>query len=213
VLDHVIMKQPLTIERVLNAFELGQRVGIDMHAFYIIGFPRESLAQIHTTLRFALDGLRRWDVMPHLAIARADPGTALFAEATASGTLVTDHAIATLGPIGIDQFVRHHIQTDEFTPELLGQLSDGFYRRMVAIVLGKTAAYVARHPLIGARAAAAFLGYLVRDRLPFRDAVVRLFFCRLFYRYALPRQREFERPAPAPAPPEASQRPRAMQTA
>jgi tRNA A37 methylthiotransferase MiaB len=192
VLDNVIMKQPLTLEHVRRAFALGQKVGLDMHAFYIIGFPREKMEHIQRTLDFAWEGLRRWDVMPHLALARADPGTSLYAEAQAGGTLVTDHAIGALGPIKIDAFVRHHIKTSEFTPEQLEALSDQFYKKVIRRTLARTARFLLRRPGLALRAAGSFAGLLVRDRLAWRDAVVRLFFCHLFYRHALPRQSRFE---------------------
>jgi len=196
VLDNVILKQPLTLEHVRRAFTLGKKVGLDMHAFYIIGFPRETMEHIQHTLDFAWAGLYEFDVMPHLALARADPGTALYAEAQASGTLVTDHAIGNLGPIKIDAFVRHHIRTQAFTPEQLEALSDGFYKRVIRLTLVRTARFLARRPRVAARALASFVGLVARDRLAWRDAVVRLFFCHLFYRHALPRQPAFERGTP-----------------
>ena len=55
VLDNVIHKQPLTLDKVINAFELGKKVGIDMQAFYIIGFPRETRIHINTTLEFGYE--------------------------------------------------------------------------------------------------------------------------------------------------------------
>jgi hypothetical protein len=46
---------------------------------------------------------------------------------------------------------------------------------------------------VGLLALGAFVRYVVADRLSFRDAMVRLFFCRLFYRPALSSQSVFER--------------------
>ena len=45
-LDNIIYKQPLTLDDVNNVFSLGKEIGIDIRAFYIIGFPRENLKQI-----------------------------------------------------------------------------------------------------------------------------------------------------------------------
>ncbi|XXY45091.1 radical SAM protein [Sorangium sp. So ce269] len=198
VLDNVIMKQPLTLEHVLNAFRLGKQVGIDMQAFYIIGFPRESLAQIRKTLKFALDCLRDHDVIPHMALARADPGTALFQEASETGTLRTNYAISNAGGAHADSFQRHTISTKEFTPELLEQLNSEFHREAMRIIATKTAAFLARHPSVALTNGAYFARSVVHDNNPLKDSVVKLFFCRLFYRNCL--LSEAQGPA-APVPP------------
>jgi radical SAM superfamily enzyme YgiQ (UPF0313 family) len=185
VLDNVIMKQPLTIEHVKRAFSLGARVGLDIHAFYIIGFPRESLAQIQETLTFALENLRKYDVIPHMALARADPGTALFQEAKESGTLLSDYALVNTGGVHSDYFVRHAITTKEFSPETLEALNREFHRQAIRIVAFKTGKFLLKHPLIALKSMLYFLRSLLRDHGSLKDSVVKLFFCRLFYRNAL----------------------------
>jgi radical SAM superfamily enzyme YgiQ (UPF0313 family) len=194
VLDNVIHKQPLTIEKVLNAFRLGKKAGIDMHAFYIIGFPRETLKQIHKTLYFAMEGLIKYDVIPHMAIARADPGTALYEEASDSGTLMTDHSVSAANLLGVhsDAFIRHMINTKEFSPEELEGLNEQFHKKAIRVLILKTFRYLLRHPMIALQSIGFFIYSLWTEKVPIRDALVKLFFCRLFYRNALLQKKSFE---------------------
>ena len=189
VLDNVIKKKPLTIKKIVNVFELGKKVGLDMHAFYIIGFPRESMENIMTTLNFALDSLKKWDVIPHLAVARADPGTELYREAEEQGYLRTNVEMANASGVHADRFVRHTIETSEFTTKELEHLNEKYHRKFIRVIMLKTALFLLKHP----RLAAQSMGFLFRtirhENYTFRQTVIKLFFCRLFYRNAMTRIR------------------------
>jgi len=189
VLDNVIYKQPLTIDHVINAFKLGKKVGIDMHAFYIIGFPRETLKNIKTTLNFAINSLKEYDITPHIALARADPGTSLFKEAKESGTLVSDYSLSNAGGVHIDYFVRHLIKTQEFTPEDLERLNESYHKKSIRIIAQKTILFLMKHPYNILTSSKFFLKSLFVEKVPFKDSLIKLFFCRLFYRNALLRIR------------------------
>ncbi len=196
VLDNVIMKQPLSLENVQSAFRMAKRVGLDMQAFFIIGFPRETLEQINRTLDFAIKALKDYDVVPHMAMARADPGTALYAEASANGHLVTDVSIGNAGGVHGDMFVRHMIKNDHFTPDSLQAINDAFHRKAIQITALKTMRYLISHPWVAATSAGTFLRSVFGDRgTSLKEKVIKLFFCRLFYRNSLLRVREFERSA------------------
>ncbi|HTN89237.1 MAG TPA: hypothetical protein VL242_36415, partial [Sorangium sp.] len=49
----------------------------------------------------------------------------------------------------------------------------------------KTAAFLARHPSVALTNGAYFARSVVHDNNPLKDSVVKLFFCRLFYRNCL----------------------------
>jgi len=194
VLDNVIHKQPLTIDKVINAFKLGKKVGIDMQAFYIIGFPKETREHINATLEFAMRGLIKYEVIPHLAIARADPGTDLYAEAKANGHLVSDVSMTNVSGVHADMFIRHMIKNDHFSPEDLMKISQSFHRKAIMLTGLGTLAYLLRHPIVSLKNGFYFLK-LVKDNWAIsslKDNVVRIFFCRLFYRNSMLRQKYFE---------------------
>ncbi|XYH98629.1 B12-binding domain-containing radical SAM protein [Sorangium sp. So ce1128] len=97
-----------------------------------------------------------------------------------------------------DSFQRHTISTREFTPELLEQLNSEFHREAMRIIATKTAAFLARHPSVALTNGAYFARSVAHDNNPLKDSVVKLFFCRLFYRNCL--LSEAQGPA-APVPP------------
>jgi len=192
VIDNVIGKQPLTLENVMRIFKLAKKIGIDMQAFYIIGFPRETLKQINTTLKFAMNALKRYDVLPHIAMARADPGTDLFAEAQMNGHLVTDVAVSNTGGVHSDMFTRHLIKNKEFDPESLAKINEDFHRTAIRISSFKTLKRLLSHPSLALSSMFYFIKNF-RKSETIRDNIIKLFFCRLFYLNSLSRITEFER--------------------
>ena len=192
VIDNVIGKQPLTLEYVTNVFRLAKKIGIDMQAFYIIGFPRETLKQINTTLKFAMDALKKYDVLPHMAMARADPGTDLFAEAQMNGHLVTDVSVSNTGGVHSDMFTRHLIKNKEFDPESLAIINESFHRKAIKISSFKTLKHLLSKPSIALSSIVYFFKGFRRSET-IRDNIIKLFFCRLFYLNSMSRITEFER--------------------
>ena len=192
VIDNVIGKQPLTLENVVRIFKLAKKIGLDMQAFYIIGFPRETLKQVKTTLNFALNALKKYDVLPHMAMARADPGTALFDEAQMNGHLVTDTVMSNPSGVHSDMFTHHLIKNKEFDPESLSEINEVFHRTAIRISSFLTLKYLLSHPSIALSTMFYFIKNF-RKSETIRDNIIKLFFCRLFYLNALFRVTEFER--------------------
>ena len=195
VIDNVIGKQPLMLENVVHIFKLAKKIGIDMQAFYIIGFPRETLKQINTTLKFAMNALKKYDVLPHIALARADPGTDLFAEAKKNGHLVTDVTVSNTGGVHADMFTRHLIKNKEFTPDTLNKINVSFHRRAVIVFGLKTLKNFLIHPFIAVSNMIYFIKNFKKAET-ILDSLVKLFFCRLFYLNSMTRINEFERAKP-----------------
>ncbi|MGI9318019.1 MAG: B12-binding domain-containing radical SAM protein, partial [bacterium] len=188
VLDNVINKQPLTIEHVRRVFKLGKKVGVDLQAFYIIGFPRETIDQIKTTTDFAMESLKKYNVLPHMAIARPDPGTDLFKEAQSSGNLVVDRARDTEAGVHTDTFVRYMVKSDTFTPEKVAEISEQFHRDSIRTITLKSMGYMLLHPIVAAKCTRYLIASLLRTRGRVPDSIVKLFFCKLFYQNALLRE-------------------------
>ncbi len=192
VIDNVIGKQPLTLENVVRIFKLAKKIGLDIQAFYIIGFPRETLEQINTTLKFAINALKKYDVLPHMAMARADPGTALFDEAQMNGHLVSDTVMSNPSGVHSDMFTHHLIKNKEFDPESLSEINEVFHRTAIRISSFLTLKYLLSHPSIALSTMFYFIKSF-RKSETIRDNIIKLFFCRLFYLNALSRITEFER--------------------
>jgi len=192
VIDNVIRKQPLTLKNVVRIFKLAKKIGLDIQAFYIIGFPRETLKQVKTTLNFALNALKKYDVLPHMAMARADPGTALFDEAQMNGHLVTDTVMSNPSGVHSDMFTHHLIKNKEFDPESLSEINEVFHRTAIRISSFKTLKCLLSHPSIALSTIFYFIKNF-RKSETIRDNIIKLFFCRLFYLNALSRVTEFER--------------------
>ena len=187
VLDNIIYKQPLTLNHVQRVFRLAKEVQLDMRAFFIIGFPRETLEHIQTTLDFALKALRNYDIIPQLAIARADPGTDMYAEAERDGKLFSTNAMLSTEGSHVEYFIRNMIQNEHFTPEVLERLSIKFHRKMIRIIFTKTLWFHLKHPGLAFTNFKFFLRVTFKERIGIYNSVVRIFFSRLFFPHALRR--------------------------
>ena len=179
----------MKIEDVLNAFEIGKRIGLDMQAFYIIGFPGESLTQVYRTVDFALNMLKEYDVIPHLATARADKGTELYDVALEQGYLVENQEIDNPQGVHIDRFVRHLVSTDEFTPELLNEINAVYHKKFIRVITFKVLLQMLRDPITALRHLKIFIESYLRMDLNIREAIYLLFFTRLFYPNASRREK------------------------
>ncbi len=183
VLDNIIKKQPLRLDIVINVFQMAKKVGIDMQAFYIIGFPGETKALIQKTLDFAIDGLKRYDVIPHIAIARADPGTELFKDASDNGLLVENYSITNASGVHADMFSRHLITTDQFSPEYLERVNTSAHKKAIITIGLHTFLFLIKHPGI----LYSTIRHMVYDskKLKLKESIVKIFFTRLFYKNSM----------------------------
>lgn len=123
VLDEIIGKR-MQLEDVERAVRLATEVGIDVTCFLVVGFPRETRAQIQRTLDYARE-LRRMGAREiWLSCAVPHPGTALWEECRALG-LVSDEMDFRLlrDPPAV-------ISTREFTPRELGRIRDAAMRSL-----------------------------------------------------------------------------------
>ena len=188
VLDEVVKKQPLTIEKVENAFKIAKKHKIDSHAFYIIGFPEEKLYEIRRTLYFAVKHLLIHGIVPHLAIARADPGTELYNEAIAKDVLVSDYVNSDKIGVHADMFARHRIKTEEFSPEKLENYSLLFHRAAIVIIMLRVIVRMIWSPIIYARAIKSHFNKNPQLKISnLKLWVISLFFAQFFYLNAIER--------------------------
>lgn len=187
VLDSLVRKQPLKLATVERVFREAQDVGIDLHAFYIIGFPRETMEQIEQTLTFARRALETYDVVPHLSLARADPGTALYDEARSTSTLVENVPIANAAGVRADMFDRHLISTDEFTPEMLENINERFHVQCMRYVVKDRARFLLGRPVDLVVIVYYYLRDVIFERHSPSQGLIKLFWCKLLYKNSLRR--------------------------
>jgi len=143
VLQEVIDKK-LDLADVTAAARWCRDAGLDTMAFYVIGFPGESLEEMEDTVRFALTLMRDYDVLPNLFVATPLPGTRLETECLQQGIITApltpaDFAAMTQGG--------SFIATDTFTREQVAALLADFARRVKRIFAGNALRFMVRHPL------------------------------------------------------------------
>lgn len=126
VLDHVVRKR-LDLAQVDDLMRFAHREKLRLIAFYVIGMPGETLAEIDATLAYALDSYRRYGVWPGMNLAVALPGTELHQ------ITVEQNLRDTSLPYGANQ-----ITTPDFNPHLIRQRHKRFLRLRLLIFLWRT---------------------------------------------------------------------------
>lgn len=175
-----VVKKSLSLEAVEKAVGACRRLQVDIHGFYIVGFPGETLAQIDDTFAFARRLYDRYDVVPHVSMARPLPGTELYRLCAERG-LLTDPIIPETGRfIKGEVFERRMIATSDFSPADLERRIARFNRQIIAAILGKTALFLLRHPRAWLPLARTAWRYR-RER--WRSIAKRLFFAGLLYKF------------------------------
>ncbi|HKD02609.1 MAG TPA: cobalamin-dependent protein [Terriglobales bacterium] len=106
VLNEIVRKK-LDLDRVEEMIRWCHEFGLRLHAFYIIGFPGETLDEMRTTIAFALDRYRRYGVTPFLQVLIPIPGTPIYKRILKmgffKGNLETKHNQVTTADFNPDQ--------------------------------------------------------------------------------------------------------------
>jgi anaerobic magnesium-protoporphyrin IX monomethyl ester cyclase len=147
VLDTIVKKR-LSLTAITEAARICKKQRVNLHGFYIIGFPGETVADLHSTLRFALRLLVKYDVAPHLSLARPLPGTELYDTCEKHGYFSEPVKPEIGSALKSEVFARVMIKTDDFTPALLERLSRSFNRRVSYVIVRKLAFFCLLHPMI-----------------------------------------------------------------
>jgi len=126
-----VIKKPLNLKKVPPLIEEIKSLGIQMHAFFISGFPGEAVEQMWDTYRFAkgldLDGA-------YFFIATPLPGTELCERGIEAGHIPPDLDFTSI------EFNKGHFNTDEWRAEDVERITGAFYMRFMLSVL-------LRHPV------------------------------------------------------------------
>lgn len=130
VLDTIVDKK-LDLAVVREAAKWCSSAGLDAMAFYVIGFPGETPADMKDTVDFALELYASFDVKPHLFLATPLPGTRL------EKILLEQKLI--VAPLGTEQLAamtqgNYRVDGGSFTGAQVDQIMKGFfsgYRRVL----------------------------------------------------------------------------------
>jgi anaerobic magnesium-protoporphyrin IX monomethyl ester cyclase len=154
-----IIRKHLDTGRIIDIARLCDKIGIDLEAFYIIGFPGEKIPQMKKTVRFALSQARAYGMYPYdLFTATPLIGTELYRQAREKGYLTKDLSSENLAQATQGEGM---ICTEDFSPaDLKGLLKNFRLRRNLAMALF-FARFLLRHPGYIRRQA----GLLLRLRL------------------------------------------------
>lgn len=147
VLDEVINKG-LNLKEITETVSACKGIGLDVHAFYMIGFPGEGKKEIHETLNFALYLLKKYDVIPHLSLTRPLPGTELYKLCEEKGYLTEPIIPEESLEYKSEMFKREMIQTNTFNPADLENWSSKFYKKVILILVLKTVIWLLYHPQV-----------------------------------------------------------------
>ena len=179
VLNEIIHKN-LDLIRIRKTAQSCGRVGLDLHAFYVIGFPGEMRQDIEETFEFALDLLKHHFVIPHLCMARPLPGTELQEICEKNGFLTEPLLPNTGSGLRGEVFIRRMIKTDQFSPALLEKWIAIFNRSVVRIILCKSVVWLCRHPIVAACITGRFIKMLLTTGVA--PAIKRIFYGGLLFR-------------------------------
>lgn len=128
VLDHIIGKK-LKLKDVIATVKMGKKVGIPMFAFFVIGFPGETIAQMKQTLKYSMKLYILYGVSSAIMVATPFLGTRLHKICLENGYIIkpiTPQNIANATLDNTDSIIR----TPLFGPEDIKLLSKWYKRRM-----------------------------------------------------------------------------------
>jgi len=175
-----IIKKGIRLDELERVLSICEHSKIDIHAFYVVGFPGETHADIDETFKFAKRVLWRYGVIPHLYMARPLRGTELHEICEKNGYL-TRRLLPDMGSrFRSEVFPRVMIRTEHFGPEDLEKWIGHFNRQVIAIVLLKTVVWLICHPRV---IPAVFRKFLCDRRRGLKEATKRAFYGGLFFKF------------------------------
>jgi hypothetical protein len=145
----------------------------------VVGFPGETKREINDTFNYALGLLARYDVIPHLCLARPLPGTRLYTLCEEGGYL-TEPILPQIGKgLRGEMFCRRMIKTENFTPKQLEKWVGRFNRKMILLVAIKSFLFLLLRP----RAAFKAIKKFKNTPGGLRQKLLKLFFGGLFFKF------------------------------
>lgn len=141
-----VIKKPVTLDHTIEIVKHCRSLGIRLIAFYVIGFPGETIADAEETTELALRLFRVYNVSPRLLVATPLYGTELYKECLKKGFIrqdLTDRDFA----VGTQIYGEPLISTGDFSKE---DIKNIIYRYNQALKK-EMMAYAMRNPIYALR--------------------------------------------------------------
>lgn len=185
-----IVKKDLDLEDVRRAARLCHETGIDTAAFYIGGFPGETMSDIEDTVSMATELHRKYWTRPHFGLARPLAGTELYRIAKEHGLLIDTDTMDPAERARIPAVVlgRQMIETQEFTLESLAGVVVRYRRRFLLQSAVNWMIAASRQPLAFARSLGSPVRAALRHPRSARTALYRYFVRQIIFPHALGRR-------------------------
>lgn len=127
VIDDIIRKKT-NLSYILGISKSAKKAGLNPKAFYVIGFPGESIKDIRTTLNLAIKLFRNPGVIPVMAVAIPLVGTALYQECLEKKYIDKNKTLQLfLSNEVLDK--EPIIQTEDFSHHDIQKLMESYYKK------------------------------------------------------------------------------------
>ncbi len=177
-----IVKKRLNLKVAEENIKIAHEEGLDVHAFYIIGFPGETGKQIKETINHGLKMKRYYNVVPHLGIANPIEGTEMYEKAKNAGWIVGSSNDGIRFQTGVERrFKRKTIRTPEFDIQYLNNEMTYFAKKIILMSVRQAIVLCIINPKIIKHLCKYYLESIFIHKMAFSDRVKQLFLRKLFY--------------------------------
>lgn len=143
-----VIKKNTSLDYMLEIAKYCYQLNIRTNAFYVIGFPGETVENMRDTIKLALRLLHEYDILPNLFVATPLYGTELYNICVEKGFI--DHSLSSQELATATQvFGNPLIKTDTFSREDVKKLIDDYLDRLK----GELLRFSIKHPLYAAKKA------------------------------------------------------------
>jgi radical SAM superfamily enzyme YgiQ (UPF0313 family) len=133
VVDNIINKK-INLKKVIEVARICKEIRLELYAYYVIGFPGETLKDIEDTLNFTIKMLKKYYIFPQISIATPLYGTELFEVCKKNGYL-TDEVTPKSLMVASWFEGKGLIETKEFSPKDLKFLLGKINRKLTSITI------------------------------------------------------------------------------
>jgi radical SAM superfamily enzyme YgiQ (UPF0313 family) len=171
VLSEIINKS-LDLARVIKVAQWCKEIGLDAMAFFVIGFPGETLRDMKKTVDFALELMSKYDMTPTIFIATPLIGTRLYEVCQEKDYLKKDPSSGDLAIVTGGSGEGSLIETEDFGPVEITAMMRRFIRGYKIIFLRNILLFILQDPL--ALLKLIKKTWLLKQRLGFKPALLEL---------------------------------------
>lgn len=178
-----VIKKALDLSIVEQAARNSHENGVDMGAFFILGFTEETKQDLDTTVNFALRMKTQYGVATHVHLLTPVIGTELYLKAQREQQIPpqTYDPLETLNYY----FSEPVLKSENFTKKELQQKYFSLERKLMMMAVTDILRFSLRHPLIALRVIAIELAHVLKGRRGFLFLARNLYLRHFLYKHAL----------------------------